>query len=84
MIPTVIVAGMAVGLAAGMRRPVILILGGLVVALTWGALVAAEGALVAGSALAVPNYLVGLAPGLSLRYGAGSTALPSRGRITRA
>lgn len=69
MIPSVIVVGLVVALAAGTRAHLkLLVVMGVLVSIGWGLVVASEGALVGGTLLAVPNYLVGVLVGLSVRH----------------
>ena len=75
VIPSVILVGLVVALAAGSQAHLnLLVVIGVLVSLGWGLVVASEGAFVGGTLLAIPNYLVGVLMGLSVRHLVTSTA----------
>lgn len=67
VILSAILVGLVVALAVGPRLGA-LAGGGVVASLMWGLAVARLGAFVGGALLAVPNYVVGVLMGLSVRY----------------
>lgn len=75
MIPTVILVGLVAGLVLGApSRFVPLAVVGVAAALGWGLLVADQGAFIGGALVAIPNYIVGVLMGLSIRHVVSVTA----------